>query len=212
MATKRKVSSSKTTKMQTWGAVASFVLAFASIASSLIYFTGNLRDALGALSYSFADFMYGPLWGASLVLVILALQDRFGAKAPRRMNLALLTGVLTAAAFVTVACIRAANRGYHLSHPELGLEFSAQSVMIGWTTLVAGLIGAGRHVMGWCLILLGSAGWNDQRSISVLYVATGLLALFVYAFPSLDEVIILLGFVLSIWQGVLLLRPSAKQR
>lgn len=198
--------------MQKWGGVASFVLAIAYIFSGLIYLMGNLRDTLGPLSYSLADLLYGPVWGASFVLVVLALQERIGKLAPRRMNLALLTALLTAAAFISVACIRAANRHYHLIHPELGLENNVV-VLTTWTTLVAGLIGAGRHVLGWTLVLLGSAGWvsgQPQRAISVLYFFTGIAAMFVYVFPSLDEIVVLLGFVLSIWQGILLLRPASR--
>lgn len=209
MATKRK------NTLQKWGAVASFALAFASIASGMIYLTGNLREANGPLFYSLADLLYGPIWGASFVVVVLALQERLGARAPRRINIALLTAVATAVAFVTVACIRAANRQYLLAHPELGLEFGASSVVIGWTTLVAGLIGVGRHLMGWCLVLLGSAGLASggaKGPISALYIAAGIAAMLAYVFPDLDAVLILLGFVLSIWQGILFLRPNAKQR
>jgi hypothetical protein len=58
------------------------------------------------------------------------------------MTLALLAAVLAAAAFVAVACIRSANRQCHLIHPELHLEEST-SVLVVWTTIVAGVIGAG---------------------------------------------------------------------
>src|SRR4030042_6702163 len=44
-------------------------------------------------------------------------------------------------AFVAVACIRSANRHYHLIHPEQHLEAST-SVLVVWTTLVAGVTGA----------------------------------------------------------------------
>jgi hypothetical protein len=43
----------------------------------------------------------------------------------RRMKLALLASFAAACAFVAVACIRSANRHYHLIHPELHLESSS---------------------------------------------------------------------------------------
>ena len=45
-------------------------------------------------------------------------------------------------AIVAVACIRSANRHFHLIHPELHLEEST-SVLVVWATIVAGVIGAG---------------------------------------------------------------------
>jgi hypothetical protein len=74
--------------VQKWGGVASFLLAGSFIVSSLIYLTGNLRDAMGPFTYSLADFLYGPVWAASLVTLVFALRERIGARAPRRMNLA----------------------------------------------------------------------------------------------------------------------------
>ena len=48
-----------------------------------------------------------------------------------------LASFAAACAFVAVARIRAANRDYHLDHPELHLE-SSSTVLLVWTTLVAG--------------------------------------------------------------------------
>src|SRR5215510_6980930 len=129
---------------QKWGGLASFLLAVAFIVAPTIYLFGNLRDAMGAFSYSVADFLYGPVWAASLVTMVFALRERIGERAPRRMSLALLAAALAAGAMVAVACIRAANRHYHLIHPELHLENSS-TVLIVWTTLVAGMTGVGWH-------------------------------------------------------------------
>ena len=145
-----------------WGGLASFLLAVAFIVAPLIYLMGNLRDAMGPLAYALADFLYGPVWAASLVTAVFALRERMGEYAPRRMNLALLATLLAAGAMVTVACIRAANRHYHIIHPELHLENSS-TVLIVWATLVAGVTGAGWHFLGWSLVLLGSAGWTSRR-------------------------------------------------
>jgi hypothetical protein len=98
------------------------------------------------------------------------------------MSLALLTAVLAAGAMVAVACIRAANRHYHLIHPELHLE-NSPTVLIVWTTLVAGVTGAGWHFLGWALVLVGSAGWTSRRLprlLSALYLVAGTISLFVY--------------------------------
>lgn len=43
-----------------WGGAASLVLATAYIIPSLVYLTGDLQAALGPLTYSVADFLYGP--------------------------------------------------------------------------------------------------------------------------------------------------------
>ena len=159
-----------------WGGFASFLMAVAFIVPSLIYLFGDLRGAIGPLAYALADFLYGPVWAASLVTAVLALRERIGERAPRRMTLALLAALTAAGAFVAVACIRSANRHYHMIHPELHLETST-TVLIVWTTIVAGMIGTAWHFLGWALVLVGSAGWTSHRLprvLSALYLVGGM--------------------------------------
>src|SRR5262245_5761023 len=68
--------------------ISAILLAVTFIVAPLIYFTGNLRDAMGPLSYDVADFLYGPVWAASLVSIVFMLRERIGVRAPRRMSLA----------------------------------------------------------------------------------------------------------------------------
>lgn len=188
--------------MQRWGGLAAFVMAAAFLVPQWIYLTGNLRAAIGTLVYALADFLYGPLWAASLVVVVVALRERIGERAPRRLNLALLAAMVAAGEMVAVACIRAANRQYLMLHPE----FSTPLLMT-WSTIVTGVIGAGWHFLGWALLLIGSAGWSSRRlprPLSLLYVATGAGSLFVYVLPDLEGGMVLLGVVVSIWQGIVL--------
>lgn len=195
-----------TATLQKWGGLASFLLAAAFIVPAFIYLTGNLREANGPLAYALADFLSGPVWAASLVTVVYALRERLGEHAPRRMTLALWAALLAAGAMVAVACIRSANRHYHLAHPELHLEDST-TVLVVWTTLVAGATGAGWHFLGWALVLVGWAGWTSgrfPRPLTVLYWAVGAVSLFVYVLPGIEEIAITLGLVVSIWQGLLL--------
>ena len=199
-----------TVRIQKWGGIASFLTAAAFIVPSLIYLTGNLRDALGPLVYGLADFLYGPVWAASLVAAVLALRERIGERAPLRMTLALLAALAAAGAFVAVASIRSANRHYHLIHPELHLETST-TVLIVWTTLVAGMIGTAWHCLGWAWLLIGSAGWTSRRlprELSVLYLVVGAGSLFVYVLPGIETNAVVLGFVVSIWQGILLCKAE----
>jgi hypothetical protein len=79
--------------LQKWGGLTSFLLAGAFIAPSLIYLTGDLRAASGPLAYALADFLYGPVWAASLVTAVFALRERIGERAQRRMTLALLASL-----------------------------------------------------------------------------------------------------------------------
>jgi hypothetical protein len=191
--------------------LSSILLAAAFIVAPLIYLVGNLRDTFGPLSYDVADFLYGPVWAAGLVTLVFALRERIGERAPRRMSLALLAAVLAAGAMITVACIRSANRHYHLIHPELHLENSS-TVLIVWTTLVAGVTGAAWHFLGWALLLIGSAGWTSgqlPRVLSVLYLAGGMVSLFVYLLPGMEGSAAMLGVVISIWQGFLLWRSGS---
>jgi hypothetical protein len=200
-------------KMQKWGGFASFLLGMAFIVAPLIYLLGDLRTALGPFAYSLADFLYGPVWAASLLTMFFALRERLGERAPRRMTLALLAAVLAAGAMVAVACIRAANRHYHLIHPELHLETSSM-VLIVWTTLVAGLSGAGWHFLGWALVLVGSAGWTSgqlPRLLSVLYLLGGSTSLFVYLLPESEGNAAALGVLISIWQGILLWKAEPEE-
>jgi hypothetical protein len=197
--------------IQKWGGLASFLLVVAFIVPAFIYLTGNLREVNGPLVYALADFLYGPVWAASLVTVVYALRERIGEHAPRRMSLALLAALLAAAAMVAVACIRSANRQYHLAHPELHLENST-TVLVVWTTLVAGVTATGFHFLGWALLLVGWAGWTSRRlprPLTMLYLAVGAASLFVYVLPHIEEFVITLGLVLSIWQGLVLWKATA---
>jgi hypothetical protein len=113
---------------------------------------------------------------------------------------------------VAVACIRSANRHYHLIHPELHLE-SSSTVLIVWTTLVAGVIGAAWHFLGWALVLIGAAGWTSgrfPRVLSALYVLAGMTSLFVYLLPELEGNALVFCVVVSIWQGILLLKAKSE--
>jgi hypothetical protein len=196
-----------------WGALASFVLAVVFIVPSLVYLVGDLRSAIGPLAYSLADFLYGPAWVAALLIAVFTLREQLAEYAPRRMSLAFVAAALAAGAMVAVACIRAANRHYHLIHPELHLE-SSQTVLIVWTTLVAGLTGAGFHFLGWALALIGSVGWTSERLprlLSALYLAAGAAALFVYVRPDMEGTAIMLGVVVSIWQGIWLWRVGSEE-
>lgn len=197
--------------MQKWAGLASFLLVLAFIAAPWIYLTGNLRDAFGAVTYDLADLLYGPVLAASLVTAFYALREHIGERAPRRMSLALLAAVLAAGAMVFVACIRSANRHYHLAHPDLHLEENA-TVLLVWTTLVAGLTGAGWHFLGWALVLTGSAAWTSgrlPRLLGVLYLVGGIAALFVYLFPELEGLAALLGVAWAIWQGIYFWRAGS---
>ena len=193
--------------------ISSILLAVAFIVAPLIYLVGNLRDAMGPFSYAVADFLYGPVWAASLIALVFILRERIGERAPRRMSLALLAAVLAAGAMIAVACIRSANRHYHLIHPELHLENSS-TVLIVWTTLVAGVSGAGWHFLGWALLLVGSAGWTTNllpRVLSVLYLVGGIVSLFVYLLPDLEGLAAMLGIMISIWQGLLLWKSGSAE-
>lgn len=193
--------------------ISSILLAVAFIVAPTIYLFGNLRDAMGPFAYAVADFLYGPVWAASLVALFFTLRERIGARAPRRMSLALLAAVLAAGAMIAVACIRSANRHYHLIHPEWHLENSS-TVLIVWTTLVAGVTGAGWHFLGWALLLVGSAGWTTNllpRVLSVLYLVGGTVSLFVYLLPDMEGLAGMLGIVISIWQGFLLWKSGSAE-
>jgi len=192
--------------MQKWGGLASFLLAVTFIVPGLIYLVGDLRTALGPWAYALADFLYGPVWAASLIMAVFTLRELSGEHASRRMSLALLAAALAAGAMVAVACIRSANRHYHLLHPDLHLEM-ATFVLVVWATLVAGMTATGWHFLGWTLVLLGSASWNSRhmpRLLSLLYWAGGVVALFVYVLPDSEGSAAALSVGASLWQGFLL--------
>ena len=192
--------------MQKGGGLASFLMAVAFIVPQWIYLTGKLRDASGPLVYALADSLYGPVWAASLVAAVFALRERIGARAPRRLTLALVAALVAAGAFVGVACMRSANRQYLLMHPELSDGLST-TLLTAWSTIVTGVIATGWHVLGWTLVLVGSAGWASRRlprGLSVLYLAAGAGSLFVYVLPDMEGSVVALGVVVSIWQGIVL--------
>jgi hypothetical protein len=192
--------------MQKWGGLASFLLVVAFIVPPWIYLTGNLRAATGPFVYGLADFLSGPVRAASLVMALVALRERIGERAPRRMTLALLAALVAAGAMVGVACIRSANRQYLLLHPELSDDLST-TLLTAWSTIVTGVIATGWHFLGWALVLVGSAGWTTRRLprvLSVLYLVAGAVSLFVYVLPDMAGSVVALGVVVSIWQGIVL--------
>ena len=196
-----------------WAGVASFLLAVSFVVAPSIYLTGNLRDTVGVFTYNLADFLYGPVISASLITVTYVLRERIGESAFRRMDLALLAAVLSAVGMAAVAFIRASNRHYHLIHPELNLENST-TVLIVWTTLVAGVNAIGFHFLGWTFVLLGSASWTSHifpRLLNVFYFLAGVSSLFVYLFPDLEGLVLLLGTIISVWQGILLWKPDIRK-
>jgi hypothetical protein len=200
--------SASASALQKWGGLASFLLAVAFVLPGWVYLTGNLGTATGPLAYGVADFLFGPVWAAGLMTAVFALRERIGERAPRRMTATLLAAALAAAAMVTVACIRSANRHYHLAHPELNLQDST-TVLVVWATLVAGVSAAGWQFLGWTFVLLGSAGWTTRllpRVLSALYLATGIAAMFVYLRPDIEVPVALLSAAVSIWQGIVLWR------
>jgi hypothetical protein len=196
-----------------WGGLTSFLIAVSFIVAPLIYLTGNLQDSIGVFTYNLADFLYGPVISACLIALIYVLRELIGKSAFRRMDLALLAAVLSAVGMAAVAFIRASNRHYHLLHPELNLENST-TVLIMWTTLVAGVSSLGFHFLGWTFVLLGSASWTSRffpRILNVLYFLAGIAGLFVYLFQELEGLVLLLGTIIGIWQGVLLLKRATHQ-
>ena len=192
-----------------WGGLASFLLAISFLVAPMIYLLGNLRNALGIFAYGLADFLYGPILAAGLVTLTYTMREHLGKNAPRRMDLALLAAILSAAGLAAVAFIRAANRQYHLAHPELGLENSI-TVLAVWSTLVSGMNSMGFHFLGWTFLLLGSAGWTTRllpRALSGFYLLAGSFSLFVYLFPVFEGASILLSVIIGIWQAFLLWQP-----
>jgi hypothetical protein len=193
-----------------WISTAPFSLAAAYLVSRLIYLTGDYRAALGPAAYALADFFYGPLFAAGLVITIWSLHERFEDQAPRRVRLAEGLTLLAAMLFLLTASLRAANRQYHLVHPELELENSIP-VPVTWTTLVAGVAGAGWHLLGWALALLGWAGWSTAglpRAFCGISLLTAAAALFVYALPNLEDAAGGFFVIWVVWAGVLMIaRP-----
>jgi len=197
-----------------WGTLACFLGAAALISASSVYLVGDLRSALGPMAYSMADFLAGPVCAASLGVLIFALRDHFNEHAPRRMSGVLLVGALTAGALVLVACIRAANRQYHLFHPDLHLENNT-NILVIWATLVGGVSAAGWHFWGWVLALVGSAGWSSgrlPRGLCVLSWLAGLAALFVYAVPNLEAAAGALSIIWSLWLAALLWKTKPEDK
>jgi hypothetical protein len=193
--------------------ISAILLAAAFIVAPIIYLVGNLRDAMGPFAYDVADFLYGPVWAASMVSMVFMLRERIGERAQRRMSLALMATILAAGITVAVALIRSANRHYHMLHPELHLENSSD-VLVVWATLVEGLTNTGWHFLGWVLVLIGSAGWTSHylpRLLSILYLAAGITSLFVYLIPGSDGLAVVLSVVVIIWQGILLSKAEPEE-
>ena len=75
----------------------------------------------------------------------------------------------------------------------------------------AGVSAAGFHFLGWSLVLIGSAGWTTRllpRALSVLYLLAGIASMFVYLIPENEGLVAMLGLMISLWQGIYLLRAD----
>ena len=57
--------------MQKWGGLASFLLTVTVIVPPWIYLVGDLRAAIGPFAYALADFLFGPVCAASLVMALM---------------------------------------------------------------------------------------------------------------------------------------------
>lgn len=193
-------------KSEHWGGLASGLAAVAMITAPLIYLTGNIRDAIGVISYDLADFLYGPLLSFGMILSVYVIREKIGRSAFRRMDLALLSAVLSAAGMAAVAFLRASNRHYHLANPDLHLENSSL-VLTTWTTLIAGVNSLGFHFLGWMFLLLGSSNWDSRlfpRMLSGFYLLAGIASLFVYLFAELEGMAVILAVISFTWQGIFL--------
>ena len=61
-------------------------------------------------------------------------------------------------------------------------------------------------------MLIGSAGWTSRylpRLLSALYLVAGIISLFVYLLPGSEGNAVVLGVVISIWQGILLWKAES---
>ena len=188
-----------------WAGFASFLLAVTFIVAPLIYLMGNLRDAMGPLSYDVADFLYGPVWAASLVTVVFTLRERMGEYAPRRMSLALLA-----------ACWRQGDGSrclYSVCQPPLPFDSSraASGELLNCPHRVDHPCG-GHDSDSMALPGMGDgAGWVGRLDfppssppIECAVFSSGTLSLFVYLLPDSEGNAAVLGVVVSIWQGILL--------
>ena len=105
------------------------------------------------------------------------------------------------------------NSQYHLHHPELELENSS-TVLLVWTTLVAGVNATGWHFLGWAQVLIGWAGWTSHRLprlLCLLFLVGGTASLVVYLVPASGATAAGLGVVVSIWLGILLLKADPEE-
>lgn len=210
--------------LQKWGSVASFTQAAIFFIAPLVYFvalpaaTGldgpdfndpfKLRPVLANPVFDLGDFLFGPLWAASLVLSMIGMREYFGESAARRMQMAVMTACLSATLFVAGGVVQTVGRHYISMHPELSDQVF-ESIFRALSMVVPGLTSSGRHFLGWTLVLIGAAGWATHgfsRVLCILYFVGALFALFAYLSPGIGELILLPGVAWNIWQGILLWR------
>lgn len=210
-----------------WGSVASFVQAAIFLIAPVIYFvvlpmatglTGTdfndpfkLRFVLANPAFDLGDFLFGPLWAASLVVSMLAMSEYLGDASPRRMQMVIISSSLSAALFVAGGVVQTVGRNYISIHPELDANVF-ESIFRTLSMVVPGLTSSGRHFLGWTLLLLGAVGWTTPkfpRTLCIIYFAGALLALFAYLSPGIGELILLPGIIWNVWQGILLWRSGS---
>lgn len=181
--------------LQKWAGIACFLLIVAYLVAQYVYLMGNLAKPLGPLFYALADFLYGPLWAACLVTIVIGLRERTDGQAARRMSLGLTIAILAASMMILVSCVRSSSRHYHLLHPNI----------------VQGMVTAGWHFLGWALVLVGSATWTTHatpRSLTIMFFLSGFLSWFVFIFPVLEGFAATLSMVWAAWLGIFFWRTN----
>jgi hypothetical protein len=184
-------------------------MAVCFIVGPFIYISGDIRPLLLS-SYDIADLLYGPLWAASLISVVLVLREQIGQRAPRRMTLALIGAALAGVMMVTIAVLRKSNRTFLATYPEEDPAMS-RAAFLAWITVAQAIISVGQHFLGWTLLLIASAGWTSRtvpRVLCGILVVAGVQALLVYLSNRLDVNVMLFGVIWGIWQGIIFLRAK----
>lgn len=201
---------------QKWGALASFVVAATFFASPLIvviYLTTPYPS--GRVWYQFSDFLSGPLWAASLMMVVFALRERVGERAPRRMSIVLLAATLSTGLLICAAIIRSVHRDFQYFNPTRMDETSLLLILNTLSVVVPAVVAAGRHFLGWMLLALASVGWTTlqlPRGMSALFAISGVLSLLAYlwaVYPEqpadvLNGLAWLMFAIPMIWLGIML--------
>lgn len=174
----------------------------------------NPAKALDFAAHSPIPYMIYLLYAFSailIVLIVLALRDRWKDRAPLQMQLAMIAAGASSVLFLTYAMLGYVGEPTLISVYQQDAGLGAAAYMA--TRVVSNALNSGAiFAAGWAILLTGLVaihGENFPKVLAALLLVAGGLSVLAFLIPIFSLLAPLLYVWWSLWLGVFLLRPAA---